>query len=98
MQTIGVLERRDRSKKWTNREDMVCIPKKDTRENCHAAFAVKYCPKRDAYIVNKFLNEHNHRLAHSHEVPFILSQWCVTESDIAQSIFLRKASIKTSQT
>ncbi|CAL8162721.1 unnamed protein product [Prunus armeniaca] len=56
-----------RTKKWTNRDDMIRTPRKETRENSHAAFAVKYCLKRDAYIVTKFVKEHNHRLANSHE-------------------------------
>ncbi|ONI20802.1 LOW QUALITY PROTEIN: hypothetical protein PRUPE_2G034100 [Prunus persica] len=77
---------------------MVHTPRKETRENCHTAFVVKYCLKRDAYIVNKFVKEHSHRLANSHEVPFLRSHWCVTESNIAQSISIRKASIKTNQT
>ncbi|CAL2256048.1 unnamed protein product [Prunus armeniaca] len=77
---------------------MVRTPRKETRENCHVAFAMKYYPKRDAYIVNKFVKEHSHRLANSREVPFLHSHRCVTESDIAQSISMRKASIKTSQT
>ncbi|CAB4317204.1 unnamed protein product [Prunus armeniaca] len=54
-----------RSKKWMNRDDMVHTPRKGTRENCHATFAVKYCPKWDAYIVTKFVKEHSHRLANS---------------------------------
>ncbi|XP_034201437.1 protein FAR1-RELATED SEQUENCE 5-like [Prunus dulcis] len=87
-----------RSKKWTNRDDMVRTPRKETRENCHATFAVKYCPNQDAYIVTKFVKEHSHRLANSHEVPFLRSHRCVTESNIAQSMSMRKASIKTNRT
>ncbi|CAB4286274.1 unnamed protein product [Prunus armeniaca] len=87
-----------RSKKWTNRDDMVRTPRKETRENCHATFAVKYCPKRDAYIVTKFVNEHSHRLANSRDVPFLRSHRYVTESNIAQSMSMRKASIKTNRT
>ncbi|CAL2265734.1 unnamed protein product [Prunus armeniaca] len=65
-----------RSKKWTNRDDMICTPRKETRENFHAAFAVKYCLKQDAYIVtflhfHRCVTEHNHRLTNSHEVPFL---------------------------
>ncbi|CAL9000583.1 unnamed protein product, partial [Prunus brigantina] len=87
-----------RSKKWTNKDDMICTPRKETRENCHATFAVKYCLKQNTYIVTKFVKEHSYRLANSCEVPFLRSHRCVTESDIAQSIFMRKASIKTSRT
>ena len=87
-----------RSKKWTNRDDMVRTPRKETRENCHATFAVKYCPKRDTYIVTKIVKEHSHGLANSREVPFLRSHRCVTESNIAQSMSMRKASIKTNWT
>ncbi|ONH95328.1 hypothetical protein PRUPE_7G064500 [Prunus persica] len=71
------------SKKWTNREDIVRTLRKKTRENHYTAFAVQYCHKRDVYIVNKFVNEHIHRLAHSHKVLFLRSHRCVKESDIA---------------
>ncbi|XP_062028647.1 protein FAR1-RELATED SEQUENCE 5-like [Rosa rugosa] len=51
-----------------SRRNIVPSGRRYTRVNCQAAFSVRYCKERELYRVTKFIHEHNHELAMSHEV------------------------------
>ncbi|XP_040369927.1 protein FAR1-RELATED SEQUENCE 5-like isoform X2 [Rosa chinensis] len=68
-----------------------------TRVNCPVSFSVRYCKDKELYRVTKFVQEHNHDLAKSHEVQFLRSNRRVEDKDVAQVECLRRAQVHTSR-
>lgn len=86
-----------RGAKWLNKENRKRSPKKVTRENCPANFAVRFCKEKGAFVVTRLNNNHSHILATQDEVPFIRSHRHVTDADMAVVISMRKVAVKTSR-
>jgi hypothetical protein len=79
-----------REAKWLNYDKRVRTAKKETRENCNAAFCVHFSCTTGAYNVTEFSIPYSHELVPPHQVHFIRSHREVNKADLEQVMAMRR--------